>query len=161
VISANPNNRTNRNRTSYGKNNNIGNVPPPFGYTVAEAQINYPANTVMCFEWGPNQGGGDNGLEDPGAPFNIQRNLSLQPQENCPVADGKTHPNANANSVLVADQLAALGGTVSSMRHSDGANYIFCDGHAKWARATSVIGECGFPSVAEFGNNGSTPDFRL
>src|SRR5207249_4093365 len=135
-------------------NNNIGNVPPPFGYTVSEAQINYPANTVMCFEWGPNQGGGDNGLEDPCAPFNIQRNIALQPQDSCAVADGKTHPNANANSVLVADQLSALGGTVSSMRHSDGANYIFCDGHAKWYRATAVLGECGFPSVAEYGNNG-------
>ena len=161
VISATPSNRTNRNRTSYGKNNNIGNVPPPFGYTVSDAQINYPASTIMLFEWGPNQGGGDNGLEDHGAPFNIQRDLNEQPQDNCVVGDGLTHPNANANSVLSADQLAALNGIVSSKRHSDGGNYIFCDGHAKWQRPTDVIGQCGFPSVAESGNTGTKADFRL
>jgi len=83
VISASPNTRTNRNRTSYGKNNNIGNVPPPFGYTVADAQITQPSLTVLVFEWGPNQGGGDNGLEDPGAPFNIQRNTIEQPTDKC------------------------------------------------------------------------------
>jgi prepilin-type processing-associated H-X9-DG protein len=161
VISSDPNARTNRNRTSYGKNNNIGNVPPPFGYTVADAQITYPSLTVMCFEWAPNQGGGDNGLEDAGAPYNIQRDTKEQPPESCGVADGKTHRNANANAVLSADQLAALAGKISSQRHSGGSNYIFCDGHAKWYRPTAVIGECGFASVAETGNNGTDPDFRL
>jgi prepilin-type processing-associated H-X9-DG protein len=161
VISATPSKRTNRWRTSYGKNNNLGNVPPPFGYTVALPQINYPAMTVMCVEWGPNQGGGDNDLEDPGAPFNIQRNTALQPADNCRGGDGKTHPNANANSVLIADQLAALGNVVSSMRHNDGSNYIFCDGHARWYRPEQVIGQCGFSSVAEYGNDGTRPDFRL
>ena len=66
--SSNPSLRTNRNRTSYGKNNNIGNVPPPFGYTVSDAQIKFPSMTILCFEWAPNQGGGDTNLEDPGAP---------------------------------------------------------------------------------------------
>jgi prepilin-type N-terminal cleavage/methylation domain-containing protein/prepilin-type processing-associated H-X9-DG protein len=161
VISANPNTRTNRNRTSYAKNNNIGNVPPPFGYTVADAQITYPSMTVLLFEWGPNQGGGDNGLEDPGAPFNIQRDTTQQPTDNCNPGDGKTHPNANANALFSADQRAALGGTVSSSRHNDGANYIFCDGHAKWYRATAVVGQCGFTNLPETGNNGVNPDFRL
>jgi prepilin-type N-terminal cleavage/methylation domain-containing protein/prepilin-type processing-associated H-X9-DG protein len=154
VISADPNVRTNRNRTSYGKNNNIGNVPPPFGYTVALAQINYPAATVMLFEWGPNQGGGDNGLEDHGAPFNIQRDLTEQPQDDCGAMDGVTHPNANANYLLSADQLAALGNRPSSKRHSDGSNYILCDGHAKWFRPTAVIGQCGFTATAETANDG-------
>jgi prepilin-type processing-associated H-X9-DG protein len=161
VISANPNARTNRNRTSYGKNNNVGNVPPPFGYTVADAQITHPSLTVLCFEWGPNQGGGDNGLEDPGAPFNIQRDTAEQPPDNCAPADGKTHPNANANALLSADQLAALGGTAASKRHNAGANYIFCDNHARWYRAPAVIGQCGFTPTPEIGNDGANPDFRL
>jgi prepilin-type N-terminal cleavage/methylation domain-containing protein/prepilin-type processing-associated H-X9-DG protein len=161
VISSTLSSRTNRNRSSYGKNNNIGNVPPPFGYTVSDAQITYPAATIMCFDWAPNQGGGDNPLEDPGAPFNIQRNTTEQPQDNCPIGDGLTHPNANANSVMNADQLAALAGTVSSKRHSEGTNYIFCDGHAKWQRPTMVIGQCGFTGTAEIGNDGTKTDFRL
>src|SRR5437762_1159900 len=40
VISSDRNQRTNCNRTSYAKNNNLGTVPPPFGYTVSDAQIN-------------------------------------------------------------------------------------------------------------------------
>jgi prepilin-type processing-associated H-X9-DG protein/prepilin-type N-terminal cleavage/methylation domain-containing protein len=161
VISANPTLRTNRNRTSYGKNNNIGNVPPPFGYTVADAQIANPALTIMCFEWAPNQGGGDNPLEDAGAPFNIQRDPGEQPPDSCAANDGKAHPNANANALLSADQIAALGGVVSSRRHNGGANYVFCDGHVKWCRPTAVIGQCGFTAQPETGNDGSKPDFRL
>lgn len=161
VISSNPDARTNRNRTSYAKNNNIGNVPPPFGYTVSDAQIAFQAATIMLFEWGPNQGGGDNGLEDHGAPFNIQRDLKDQPADSCAPMDGLNHPNANANSLLSSDQLAALGNVVSSKRHNEGANYIFCDGHAKWQKPTAVIGQCGFTGTAETGNDGTKTDFRL
>jgi prepilin-type N-terminal cleavage/methylation domain-containing protein/prepilin-type processing-associated H-X9-DG protein len=163
VLSATPAKRTNRNRTSYAKNNNLGNVPPPFGYIVADAQVQFPAATIMFFEWGPNQGGGGNPLEDIGTTWNIQRDLNEQPQDPCSgtFTPTKRAPTANANQLLNKDQLAALGGKVSSKRHSDGANYIFVDGHAKWFRPAQVMGQCGWGNTTESGNDGSMPDFRL
>jgi prepilin-type processing-associated H-X9-DG protein len=62
---------------------------------------------------------------------------------------------------LNKDQLAALGNRVSSKRHSDGANYIFVDGHARWFRPTQVMGQCFWGNVEEYGSDGSMPDFRL
>lgn len=164
VLSATVALRTNLNRTSYGKSNNLGNVPPPFGYTVSLAQINYPSTTVMVFEWAPNQGGGDNGLEDHGAPGNIQRDLTEQPQDACSGVgpDGPpAHPNANANYELTANQLAELNGQITSKRHNGGANYILTDCHAKWLRPTAVVGECTLPSVAETGADGTMIEFQL
>jgi prepilin-type N-terminal cleavage/methylation domain-containing protein len=164
VISATVSNRTNLNRTSYGKNNNLGNVPVPFGYTVTLAQINYPSTTVMVFEWAPNQGGGDNGLEDHGAPGNIQRNPAEQPTDPCSGVgpDGPPfHPNANANYELTANQLSELGGIITSERHQGGANYILTDCHAKWFRPTAILGECTLPGLPETGADGTTVSFQL
>jgi len=164
VISSTESLRTNINRTSYGKSNNLGNVPPPFGYTVPLAQINYPSTTVMVFEWAPNQGGGDNGREDHGAPGNIQRNVTEQPQDSCSGVgpDGPPfHPNANANYELTPNQLSELGGIITSERHNGGANYILTDGHAKWLKPTAIIGECTLPSVAETGADGTMIEFQL
>src|SRR5579862_662516 len=164
VISATASLRTNLNRTSYGKSNNLGNVPAPFGYTVPLAEINYPSSTVMVFEWAPNQGGGDNGLEDHGAPGNIQRDLTEQPQDACTGVgpDGPPfHPNANANYELTPNQLSELGGIITSKRHNGGSNYILTDTHAKWLRPTAILGECTLPSAAETGSDGSMIAFQL
>ncbi len=164
VISATVSVRTNLNRTSYGKNNNLGNVPPPFGYTVPLAQINYPSTTVMVFEWAPNQGGGDNGLEDHGAPANIQRNTTEQPTDPCSGAGPNGppfHPNANANWSLTPNQLSELGGIITSERHNGGANYILTDCHAKWFRPTAILGECTYANPAETGADGTTISFQL
>jgi prepilin-type processing-associated H-X9-DG protein len=102
-------------------------------------------------------------MEDIGTTWNIQRDLQEQPQDACSGRFTPTlrAPNANANQLLNADQLRALGGRASSKRHSDGANYIFVDGHAKWYRPTAVMGQCGWGNATEAGNDGSMPDFRL
>jgi prepilin-type N-terminal cleavage/methylation domain-containing protein/prepilin-type processing-associated H-X9-DG protein len=162
-LSASPGKRTNRNRSSYAKNNNLGNVPPPFGYIVRDTQVRFPAATIMFFEWAPNQGGGGNPMEDIGTTWNIQRDLTEQPRDPCTGSwsPGRRAPNANANQLLNKDQLAALGNRVSSKRHSEGANYIFVDGHARWLRPTQVMGQCFWGNVEEYGSDGSMPDFRL
>src|SRR5690349_19864487 len=66
-LSSDPTQRTNINRTSYAKNNNIGNVPPPAGYILQDAMTGNIATTVMVMEWAPNQGGGANAREQVGA----------------------------------------------------------------------------------------------
>ncbi len=102
-------------------------------------------------------------MEDHGAPGNIQRDPTEQPTDPCSGSanDGTTHPNANANYILTANQLSELGGVITSKRHSEGANYILCDTHAKWFRPTAIYGECTLPATAEFGNDGTHIDFRL
>jgi prepilin-type processing-associated H-X9-DG protein len=127
------------------------------------AQINYPSSTVMVFEWAPNNGGGDNGREDHGAPGNIQRDVNEQPTDPCSGSfnDGTLHPNANANYILTQHQLDVLGGIITSKRHNGGANYILTDCHAKWLRPTAIVGECTLPANAETGADGNKIDFRL
>jgi prepilin-type processing-associated H-X9-DG protein len=162
-MTVNPAARTNRNRSSYAKNNNLGNVPPPFGYIVGEAAVPFPAATILLFEWGPNQGGGGQPMEDIGATWNIQRDTRDQPEDPCSgtFTPGRRAPNANANQLLNADQLRALGGRAASKRHHDGSNYIFVDGHARWLRPAAVMGQCAWGSFAESGNDGAMADFRL
>ena len=164
VLSPNPDQRTNRFRCSYGKNNNLGNVAPPAGYAVPDSQIRFPSTTVAFFDWPPNSGGGDNGMEDPGAPFNIERDTAAQPAgKTCASSDPSRYdPNANANGILSTGQQGAEGiGRVSSERHDGGANYRFCDGHVHWYRPTQILGQCGFTSVPESDAGGIQPDFRL
>jgi prepilin-type processing-associated H-X9-DG protein len=173
LLSANPANRTNRNRTSYGKNNNIGNVPPPFGYVVSDAQTQFASNTIMLLEWAPNQGGGANGLEQVGATWNIFRNEFVQPRDPCTGNWGArgafpmANVNANANPLIVdrndPDQLASVANPtrVPSWRHNEGSNYVLCDGHAKWYRQQAVVGQCGFSPTPEMGNDGQRPYFQL
>jgi prepilin-type N-terminal cleavage/methylation domain-containing protein/prepilin-type processing-associated H-X9-DG protein len=160
-LSSDPSRRTNINRCSYAKNNNLGNVPPPFGYIVHDAMTYNTATTVMLMEWAPNQGGGANDREQVGATFNIYRDLAEQS------ADG-SELNANAN-VLIDDrddpyQRAYVRRRIPSKQHQGGANYIFTDGHARWLRSQAIIGQFGFSTSqagAEYGNNGQKPDFRL
>jgi prepilin-type N-terminal cleavage/methylation domain-containing protein/prepilin-type processing-associated H-X9-DG protein len=168
VLSGNPNARTNVNRTSYAKSNNLGNVPPPFGYTVGDAQVNFPADTIVFVEWAPNQGGGANGLEQVGAVWNIYRDQVEQPRDPCTGNGGISgvgRPNANANP-LVDDrndpsQLQAVRARVPSKQHVNGANYIFTDGHAKWHRPQQIEGQCGFTGTSERGAVGGRPSFLL
>jgi len=157
-LSSDPGQRTNINRTSYAKNNNIGNVPPPAGYIVADAMAGNVATTVMVVEWAPNQGGGANGGEQVGATYNIYRDVREQP------ANG-LEANANANDLIDGRddpyQRAYVQGRIPSEQHHGGSNYIFTDGHAKWLLPPRVCGEFGFPNTAEYGNTGQKPDFRL
>jgi prepilin-type N-terminal cleavage/methylation domain-containing protein/prepilin-type processing-associated H-X9-DG protein len=157
-LSSDPTRRTNVNRTSYAKNNNIGNVPPPAGYIVQDSMTGNVATTIMVMEWAPSQGGGANDREQTGATFNIYRDAREQP------ADG-SQANANANA-LIDDkddpyQRAYVQWRVPSKQHHGGANYIFTDGHAKWLLPRAVIGQFGFPNTVEYGNTGQNPDFRL
>lgn len=160
-ISADPNLRTNINRCSYAKNNNLGNVPPPFGYIVYDAMTANSSTTIMLTEWAPNQGGGANDLEQVGSTYNLYRDLSAQPFSG-------PESSANANTLIDdrADpyQRAYVRWRVPSEQHQGGANYIFTDGHARWFRQQFVFGQYGFGSSqggAEYGNSGAEPDFRL
>lgn len=157
-LSSDPARRTNVNRTSYAKNNNIGNVPPPAGYIVQDAMTGNAATTIMVMEWAPSQGGGANDREQVGATFNIYRDAREQP------ADG-AQANVNANILIDGRedpfQRAYVQWRVPSKQHHGGSNYIFTDGHANWLLPRVVIGQFGFPTAAEYGNTGQKPDFRL
>lgn len=157
-LSADPAWRTNINRTSYAKNNNIGNVPPPAGYIVQDAMTENVSTTIMVMEWAPNQGGGANGREQVGSTFNLYRDVREQPE------DG-SQANANANALIDNGgdpyQRAYVQWRIPSKQHQKGANYVFTDGHARWLLPSAIIGQLWFPSRVEYGNTGQKPDFRL
>jgi prepilin-type N-terminal cleavage/methylation domain-containing protein/prepilin-type processing-associated H-X9-DG protein len=148
-------------RSSYGRNNNFANN----GLNTATlAAVNFPANTILIFEFAANSGGGANGNErGHGSAYSIVRpeNIDAVP---CQLYN-TANPNNNLSNffkTLENQQKINERGQLSSTRHSGGANYAFVDGHAKWYRPENIRGQCGFNSAGlDYGNDGTIPDFRL
>jgi len=110
--------------TSYFYNAVLGTVGNGYKYDqggIKLSQMNYPSLTILN---GDNDGySAGNGIPyDTGhGPNGFYCNFKLYSGGNC-----------NPSSGAISD--------VASKRHSDGANYAFADGHAKWTRATSIWG---------------------
>jgi prepilin-type N-terminal cleavage/methylation domain-containing protein/prepilin-type processing-associated H-X9-DG protein len=157
-------------RSSYARNNNFANNGV---WMAVYAEIQYPSNTIMIYEFSPNTGAGANGNEGiPGSTWNINRpngqNIAgsgcvpspANPPSNVArnvVSFVHQSPNFFRDAGVRAQELAGR----SSTRHSGGVNYAFTDGHAKWVRPERVLGQCNWGNTKEYGNNGTNPDFRL
>ncbi|GAB4458749.1 MAG: hypothetical protein OHK0029_20360 [Armatimonadaceae bacterium] len=157
-------------RSSYARNNNFANSG---AWTVRDAQVAFPATTLLVYEFAPNSGAGANGNEGiPGSTWNINRPNGLNVSASGCVASPANPPSNVGRQVVSfvhhspgffadAGILTSEQRGNSSSRHSGGANYAFVDGHAKWYRPERVFGQCSWGNRAELGNNGSDPDFRL
>ncbi|MBC8018650.1 MAG: DUF1559 domain-containing protein [Verrucomicrobia bacterium] len=157
-------------RCSYGRNNNFANNGTN---TVALPEVQYPANTILIFEFAPNTGGGGQGAERGySSTFTIVRSTAYTTTTPAGVpcqiysAANTTNDQTNFYGILERlqpEQAARERAKLSSTRHSGGANYAFLDGHAKWFRPERIRGQCGFNSAqgADIGNDGTVPDFRL
>ncbi|MBC8135612.1 MAG: DUF1559 domain-containing protein [Fibrella sp.] len=162
-------------RSSYARNNNLANNG---NATATDADVMYPATTLLVFEFASNTGAGMNGAGDRqfGTHYTIVRRPDIQPAAgtcttwNRNRSDNLTSGNGRSNA-LFASALPAAQGTIersrpSSERHSGGGNYGFWDGHAKWFKPEKVNGQCmgrptGYNGVVEPGNDGQNPDFRI
>jgi prepilin-type N-terminal cleavage/methylation domain-containing protein/prepilin-type processing-associated H-X9-DG protein len=151
-------------QSSYARNNNLANNGTS---TATLAAIQYPATTILILEFASNSGGGDNANEHGNAsPYSIVRpeNVNAVP---CTAYDPTNTTNNQANyfPILLPEQQANERAQLSSTRHSGGANYGFVDGHSKWYRPENIKGQCAYTgssgSGSEYGNDGTTPDFRL
>ncbi len=113
--------------TSYFYNAVLGTVGNGYKYDqggIKLSQMNYPSLTILNGDNdGYNAGNGMPYDSGNGGPNGFYCNFKIHSQvggSNCdyPVASSAT----------------------ASIRHSDGANYAFADGHAKWTRVTSIWG---------------------
>ena len=161
-----------QNRCSYGYNMNLANN----GTSIAtDAQVGYAATTILIFDFASNSGGGLSAvnagnapLEQRAASFTIVRDPNKASGTECSAAGAGNNPESGAYDTnvsffadLTPDQQAQERGTVSSERHSGGANYAFLDGHVKWSRPEIIRAPCGLTYKTVFGNDGTRPDFRL
>ncbi|MDX1933008.1 MAG: DUF1559 domain-containing protein [Capsulimonadales bacterium] len=157
-------------RCSYARNNNFANNG---NNTTALAQVNFPANTILILEFAPNTGGGgQRGERGYGAVNTIIRSTEYTSWTPagvpCNMYDATNATNDQTNffgivNGIQPEQANKERAQLSSRRHSGGANYGFVDGHAKWLRPERVRGMCGFNDSrgADFGNDGTIPDFRI
>ncbi|MBC7808716.1 MAG: DUF1559 domain-containing protein [Akkermansiaceae bacterium] len=157
-------------RCSYGRNNNFANNGTN---TVALAQVEYPATTILIFEFAPNTGGGgQRGERGYSSAFTIVRAASgtaaTPAAVPCALYDKNNTTNNQTNFYYLLNNIHPAQAQyerekLSSTRHSGGANYAFVDGHAKWFKPEKIRGQCGFNGAAgaDYGNDGTTPDFRL
>ncbi|MCS6775576.1 MAG: prepilin-type N-terminal cleavage/methylation domain-containing protein [Chloroherpetonaceae bacterium] len=164
------------NRCSYARNNNLANNG---NSTATDAMIQYPATTILVYDFAPNTGSGAIGYWERsfGSSWSIIRYPHIVPDPgtcttwNRYPGENATTQNNRANFIFALqadtpDLYAMEAARPSSTRHSEGANYGFWDGHAKWFRPERVNGQCGgrppgFRGVVEPGNNGQDPDFRI
>jgi prepilin-type N-terminal cleavage/methylation domain-containing protein/prepilin-type processing-associated H-X9-DG protein len=164
------------NRCSYARNNNLANNG---NSTATDALIQYPATTILVYDFAPNTGAGANGYFERsfGSSWSINRDPSIRPDAgacgtwNRFPGENATTQNNRANFIFslqgdTPELYAIEAARPSSSRHSGGANYGFWDGHAKWFRPERVNGQCrgrpsGFTGIVEPGNNGNDPDFRI
>lgn len=163
------------NRSSYARNNNLANNGSA---TATDAEVIYPATTILVFEFASNTGAGMNtsGDRQYGTHYTIVRRTDIQPAAgtcstwNRNRGDNLTTGNSRSNalfaSALPAQQAQIEQSRPSSERHSGGGSYGFWDGHAKWFKPEKVSGQCsgrpaGFTGVVEPGNDGQSPDFRI
>jgi prepilin-type N-terminal cleavage/methylation domain-containing protein/prepilin-type processing-associated H-X9-DG protein len=115
---------------SYAENTNL---------TVAEAigpakaanssGLNAPANTVLLFEIQGNSGDPSDPTEGASATGDATGYSSLRVLPNGQYATGAIAGQAFPVSVLTASPV-----------HTEGANYLACDGHVKWARGGRLSG---------------------
>ena len=157
-----------QNRSSYGRNMNLANNGL---YTASESMVQYPASTILVYDFAANSGGGigggptiNVGVEQRGASFNIVRNPRTQPPgPGCAPGDLANYdPTVSYFANLTPDQQAAERAGYSSERHAGGANYAFADTHAKSFKPGRTLGQCNYVFTArDTGADGSAPDFRL
>jgi len=156
----------NRARLSYAFNGNLFGVAPSIGtYYLSGNQypgipsMTAPASTVMLFEIQQQWGGGD-------ASGNGNGVLLTNPAEGDSssgvgaVAGGCDHngggpgnANLNGNNCHAVYATGNIGGypltnyvQTTTGVHTDGANYLEADGHAKWMRPAAVSGGISAPS---------------
>lgn len=172
-VFGNPANRPGgQNRSSYGYNMNLANN----GTSIAsDAQVQFPATTILIFEFASNSGGGLSAvnagnapLEQRAASFTIVRNPNRTWGTECSTPGAGNNPsgqpydtNVSFFNNLTPDQQEQERAKLSSERHSGGANYMFLDSHVKWYRPEVVQAPCGLTYTTVTGNNGNFPDFRL
>ena len=146
-----------RSKVSYGMNASLMALPPGYNNTnwdypqcfpshSAISTWNSPANTVMMFEvqgvGDPSSGGPGLVITDPlesdgqgsGSPSGLGNNAGLAAEK--PIAE---HLYGN----YATGQLGGNTGLVSTPAtgvHSDGSNFLACDGHVKWLRGVAVSG---------------------
>ncbi len=157
-----------QNRSSYGRNMNLANNGL---YTASESSVQFPASTILVYDFAANSGGGigggptiNVGVEQRGASFNIVRNPRTQPPgRGCVPGDLANYdPTVSYFANLTPDQQATERSGYSSERHAGGANYAFADTHAKSHKPGRIFGQCNYVFTApDTGADGSTPDFRL
>ena len=161
-----------QNRSSYAYNMNLANN----GTSIAsDAQVQFPAATVLVFDFAANSGGGlsavnagNAALEQRAATFTIVRDPGKPSGTECSAPGASNNPanvvydtNVSFFNNLTPDQQAQEKSNISSLRHSGGANYAFLDGHVKWVQPEKIKAPCGLTYTTVFGNDGASPDFRL
>jgi prepilin-type N-terminal cleavage/methylation domain-containing protein/prepilin-type processing-associated H-X9-DG protein len=152
---------------SYGINSNL--VPASGGIAIAQFQA--PANTIMLFEvsgddanpsyTSAQQATACGSTTDPnvtdcgsatgdGAASGMANGLGYTAAQNAQYATG-VFGNITDNNTLPANFQALTG------RHTDGANYLFADGHAKYYKASAVsAGQDNSNSTSTANGNGVT-----
>ncbi|MFN3685119.1 MAG: prepilin-type N-terminal cleavage/methylation domain-containing protein [Fimbriimonadaceae bacterium] len=167
-------------RSSYARNNNFANNGV---YTATESEVQYPSNTIMIYPMLANTGGGANPNEGvPGSTYNINRKDGVAggfwpsdapgtPNSSLPECVlGDVNSQWNNRVSFVHTQFGTShpvfgleSGEWSSRRFSGGSNYAMFDTSARFLKPERVKGQCnwGPGRRPEFGNDGTTPDFRL
>ncbi|RYG68082.1 DUF1559 domain-containing protein [bacterium] len=135
---------TNTNMSDYFYNASLTDYEPTqANFGRIEAQLEYPTLTILAGDnstWTAGnilpyyQDGGNNG-------FACDQNLGAI------MNTDPVFPGGNCG-------FPAMNRTAAK-RHLEGANYVFCDGHAKWYRPTSVWG-----NAASFVQSGQNPTFH-
>ena len=145
-------------KLSYAGNANIlgsgdANAPVPgFVPTPGLAQQNGPASTVLLFEI---QGNTSNNT-DIGVPITTTTGPTVT-ENNSGIGIGSAgwgggKPQTDYGHAIYATgniggyTLVSVNGTTGI--HSDGSNYLACDGHAKWMRGAGVSGGANAPTAA-------------
>jgi prepilin-type N-terminal cleavage/methylation domain-containing protein len=152
-------------RSSYARNNNFANNGT---YTASSSAAQFPSHTILIYSFAPNSGGGASGNEGtPGASFTIVRRSDVFPEPgSCLAYNPKSTGNSRSNFIelLPASVQNQEGQAPSSERYFGSGIYSFLDGHARTYRPERIRGQCNWgnrPGGVEFGNDGTTPDFRF
>ncbi len=123
---------------SYGYNKNL--TPSPFanGSTaVSIVQLHQSARTVLLYEVSGNTNGDPTSINTTFANSDLSQDgngFELDETIGAALQSGKFATGAMLGHTAATNPYydAPLG------RHTDGANYLLCDGHAKWLRPTAV-----------------------